>query len=233
MSKNIALIDKDLTLYSALLEQDNLYASNYFWKNFESYELFCHLSRTKPFDLVILNESTLNVEQLAPDHTIFLNSSICPIIILSNSNESKFTDPQYAQSTYFKIVQKPFRIMTLLSRMGELFENQGISTIQNLRIGHFLLKPFEKVLIGNYEEKLNLTDIEVKILRILSANGNGFVKKEILMEEVWGIKNSLDTHTLETHIYRLRKKLRTQFEKHLVIKSKTGAYAIDYKKREI
>ena len=89
------------------------------------------------------------------------------------------------------------------------------------------------MLIGNYEEKLNLTDIEVKILRIFAKNKDDFVKKEILMEEVWGIKNFLDTHTLETHIYRLRKKLRIHFEKKLSIKSKQGAYAMDDKSEEI
>ena len=123
--------------------------------------------------------------------------------------------------------------MTLLKRIEEALELQDTSNNQNLKIGPFLLKPFEKVLLGYYNQKLRLTDIEVKILKIFSRNRNDFVKKEILMKEVWGIKNVLDTHTLETHIYRLRKKLRIQFEKKLSIKSKKGAYAIDYKSEEI
>ena len=225
---NIALIDKDLILYSALIEQDDFHSTNYFWQNFKNIKLLNDACKTKNFDLILFNDSALEAEKLQPDHPLFSNSSICPIIILSTNHGSKFTSSKFDKATHFSIIYKPFRFMTLLKRMEEALEIQNSPNTRNLKIGPLVLKPFEKVLSGYYYEKLRLTDIEVKILKIFSENRNEFVKKEILMEEVWGIKNVLDTHTLETHIYRLRKKLRIQFEKKLSIKSKKGAYAIEY-----
>ena len=232
-SKNIALIDKDLILYLALIEQNDFHDTNYFWQNFKNVELLNHACKTKNFDLILFNDSSLEAEKIQSDHPIFANSSICPIIILSTNHESKFTSPKFDKITHFSIIHKPFRFMTLLKRMEEALEIQDTSNTQHLKIGPFLLKPFEKVLLGHNNEKLRLTDIEVKILKIFSKNRNEFVKKQILMEEVWGIKHFLDTHTLETHIYRLRKKLRIHFEKKLSIKSKQGAYAMDDKSEEI
>ena len=52
------------------------------------------------------------------------------------------------------------------------------------------------------------------------------MKKEVVMEEVWGIKDFNDTHTLETHIYRLRKKMKSVYEDDFCIKSKPGSYEI-------
>ena len=232
-TKNIALIDKDLILYSALIEQNDFHNTNYFWQNFKNIKLLNHACKTKNFDLILFNDSALEVEKLQPDHPLFSNASICPIIILSNNHESEFTSSKLDRITHFSVINKPVRFMILQNRIKEALEIQDTSNTQNLKMGPFLFKPFEKVLLGNYSEKLRLTDIEVKILKIFAKNKDDFVKKEILMEEVWGIKNALDTHTLETHIYRLRKKFQTQFEKKLSIKSKKGAYAIDYKSEKI
>ena len=232
-SKNIALINKDLILYSALIEQNDFDNTDYFWQNFKNVELLNLAFKVKNFDLILVNDSASGVEKLQPDHPLFLNSSSCPIIILSTKDGSNFTSSKFDKITHVSVIYKPFRFVTLLKRMEEALEIQKSSNTQNLKIGPLVLKPFEKVLSGYYNEKLRLTDIEVKILKIFSENRNEFVKKEVLMEEVWGIKNVLDTHTLETHIYRLRKKLQIQFEKKLSIKSKKGAYAIYYKSEEI
>ena len=82
---NIALIDKDLTLYLALIEQNDFNNTNYFWQNFKNVELLNHAYKTKNFDLILVNDSASGVEKLQPDHPLFLNSPSCPIIILSVS----------------------------------------------------------------------------------------------------------------------------------------------------
>ena len=73
-----------------------------------------------------------------------------------------------------------------------------------------------------------LTDIELKILVKLGQHDGEYVKKEELSKQVWGIKNSDHTHTLQTHIYRLRKKLLSKVGDKLLIKSKIGKYSLKY-----
>ena len=109
----------------------------------------------------------------------------------------------------------------------EKFNSLKVSRVLNINIGSYLLKPFEKILIDKFQQKILLTDTEVKILKILCSYEGRFVAKEIILVEVWGIKNSLETHTLETHIYRLRKKLLEKFNRNLSIKSKPGMYSLE------
>ena len=105
-SKNIALIDKDLILYLALIEQNDFHDTNYFWQNFKNVELLNHACKTKNFDLILFNDSSLEAEKIQSDHPIFANSSICPIIILSTNHESKFTSPKFDKITHFSIIHK-------------------------------------------------------------------------------------------------------------------------------
>ena len=91
-----------------------------------------------------------------------------------------------------------------------------------------LIKPSEKKIISKSNIKILLTDIELKILVKLGQHDGEYVKKEELSKQVWGIKNSDHTHTLQTHIYRLRKKLLSKFGDKLLIKSKIGKYSLKY-----
>ena len=74
-----------------------------------------------------------------------------------------------------------------------------------------------------FEEKsLQLTEKEMKIISFLN-NSKGPVKINKLQSEVWGYKSKLETHTVETHVYRLRKKVEKKFnDKSFIISLKNG-----------
>ena len=73
-----------------------------------------------------------------------------------------------------------------------------------------------------------MTDIEFKIFVKLAQHNNEYVKKDEVLTKVWGIQNSYKTHSLETHIYRLRKKIANEFGNEISIVSKIGKYALKY-----
>ena len=73
--------------------------------------------------------------------------------------------------------------------------------------------------------KLALTEKEIKILMFLK-NSNKAVNIKQLQKEVWGYKSKLETHTVETHVYRLRKKLKKSFDDQNFIKSDKMGYFI-------
>lgn len=91
------------------------------------------------------------------------------------------------------------RLLTLLERRSEEEE---------FAVGPYLCAPIDRVLLTeDGEEKTRLTEKEITLLRTLAEAGPEGVSRADLLEKVWGYRNDLDTHTLETHIYRLRQKL--------------------------
>ena len=106
---------------------------------------------------------------------------------------------------------------------------------------NFLKKKFNeqnKIIIGNYiinlnsrymlkgDNKISLTEKEAKIIIFLynKKNPSSIVD---LQKEVWGHKSKLETHTVETHIYRLRKKIEKKFNDKIFITSLKSGYKIN------
>ena len=224
-TKNIALIDNDLTLYSELEEQKD-FNHNYSWQHFISIVDFNHKVGENIYDLVLLNGLSSGVKNKEKILHLISRFPRLPIIALSSKKEATEGKTKYGEIGNITFIEKPFRLINLVTSMSNKFRFQESSRFSSVRVGSYLLKPYENVILDDFGRKLKLTDTEVKILKILFKYKGGCVKKEVVMEEVWGIKDFNDTHTLETHIYRLRKKMKIVFEDYLSIKSKPGSYSI-------
>jgi DNA-binding response OmpR family regulator len=105
-------------------------------------------------------------------------------------------------------IAKPFRAGELLARIRaqlRMFENSEDAVFD---IGSFVFRPSGKVLMEPARNRrIRLTDKETAILKFLYRAGSRAVNRDVLLKEVWGYNPSVTTHTLETHIYRLRQKL--------------------------
>ena len=75
--------------------------------------------------------------------------------------------------------------------------------------------------------KLQLTDKEAAILRYLYRAGGKTVLRQVLLNEVWGYNSAMTTHTLETHIYRLRQKIELDPSKPQLLLTESGGYRLD------
>lgn len=100
---------------------------------------------------------------------------------------------------------KPFRLGALLTRLRALARQHEQSAAAALTLGPYAFHPAARLLVAG-ERKVKLTDKEAAILKCLYRAG-GTVSRESLLDEVWGYQAGLSTHTLETHIYRLRQKM--------------------------
>ena len=100
---------------------------------------------------------------------------------------------------------KPFRITALVQALGKLLAHPGGDA--PFRIGPYDFHPSAKLLVDG-DRKVRLTEKETDILRYLRT-ATGIVPRQTLLGEVWGYGPQVATHTLETHIYRLRKKIET------------------------
>ena len=104
-------------------------------------------------------------------------------------------------------VAKPFRFAVLLARIRAQLRQHEASEDAVFAIGPYTFRPSSKLLVNPAGSKVRLTEKETAILRYLYRAGQKAVPRETLLQEVWGYNSGVTTHTLETHIYRLRQKV--------------------------
>jgi DNA-binding response OmpR family regulator len=104
-------------------------------------------------------------------------------------------------------VVKPFRFAVLLARIRVQMRQHEASSEAEFQIGKYTFRPANKMLMDDRGGKLRLTEKEAAILRFLHRAERQSVARETLLREVWGYNANVTTHTLETHIYRLRQKI--------------------------
>lgn len=102
-------------------------------------------------------------------------------------------------------IQRPFRLAALLARLHAHLRSHDQNEDAGFAIGPYRFHPHAKSLTGP-RKKIRLTEKETNILLFLQRTG-GIVPRETLLHEVWGYNPAVTTHTLETHIYRLRRKI--------------------------
>ena len=107
-------------------------------------------------------------------------------------------------------VIKPFKFAVLLARIRAQLRQYEASEDAIFQIGPYTFRPGSKLLTTDKGSKLKLTEKETAILRYLYRAGQKVVGRDILLAEVWGYNSNVTTHTLETHIYRLRQKIETR-----------------------
>ena len=123
-------------------------------------------------------------------------------------------------------VSKPFRFAVLLARIrAHLRQHEGTDDAL-LQIGSYVFHPGSKHLVDPTGSKLRLTEKETAILRFLYRAGRQVVTRDVLLREVWGYNANVTTHTLETHIYRLRQKIESDPADAQLLVTETGGYRL-------
>lgn len=121
---------------------------------------------------------------------------------------------------------KPFRISTLLARLRALLRARAQSEEAALAIGSYSLRPGLKALIDAEGRRIRLTEKETGILARLHRAGGETVSRETLLHEVWGYNDGVTTHTLETHVYRLRQKIERDPAAAELLLTEPGGYRL-------
>ena len=116
---------------------------------------------------------------------------------------------------------KPFRLSALLAKLSAQLGPDGED--RALTIGPYEFRPGAKLLTG--ARKIRLTEKETNILKFLHAAGRT-VPRETLLHEVWGYNPAVTTHTLETHIYRLRRKIEENPGQAQILVTEEGGYRL-------
>jgi len=123
-------------------------------------------------------------------------------------------------------VTKPFKFNVLLARIRAQLRSHEQSEAAVFRIGPYEFRPAAKMLIDEKGRKLRLTDKEANILKYLYRAGAKPVARDELLAQVWGYNAGVTTHTLETHIYRLRQKIEVDPSHARLLVTEVGGYRL-------
>jgi DNA-binding response OmpR family regulator len=183
------------------------------------------LRRDRP-DLVIMAVALPDRDSLALVKSLRAEGYSSPIIMLSGGGgEDDVVMALEAGAN--DCVSKPFRFAGLLARMRAHLRQHDGSEDASLQIGTFTFKPSAKLLVTQGGTRLRLTEKEAGILRFLYRSAPQVVSRDVLLREVWGYNAGITTHTLETHIYRLRQKIEDDPTHARVLVTDAGGYRLN------
>ena len=222
--KKILLVDDDEDLREALSEQ--LVATEDF-DVFEAADGAQAIARSKEafYDLVILDVGLPDTDGRELCRRMRKNGVKCPIIMLTgqDSDADTILGLDAGANDY---VTKPFRFPVLVARIRAQLRQHEQSEDAVFQLGPYTFKPAQKMLITDDEKKIRLTEKETNILKFLYRATEGVVARDVLLHEVWGYNAGVTTHTLETHIYRLRQKIEPDPSNARLLVTESGGYRL-------
>ena len=226
MNQNLSLLlyEKEKILNSILQYQ----ISNYNYKVIisENHEEAYDIVTNRNFDVCILNLNDLNNEsQNFLDTLISKNENIN--IIAYHEPSLKKVINNFGK---LFLLEKPFKLKTLLNYLDSINNTKNLHNSNKFLMEHIVFSPSKKTISNlktNYTE--HLTEKENNLLIYFYNKKNEEIKKKDILTKIWGFSEKINTHTLETHIYRLKQKLN-KIDKNLSLslRSKNGVYYLKY-----
>ena len=225
MKKKILLFEPDELLRNTLLEQISL-NKNFDAVEVSSFEDAQHQLNNSSFDLIIMGTDR-EYHCLSAIEKFTIAAQITSIVLfmieVGTSGVSSFE--KSTEKYYF--IEKPFRIQHLNKKISTILAKISNSNEVTHKIGPFTFFPHKKVMMLDNKTRVELTEKEVDILKCLISSGGEAIERNKLLKQVWNYSSDVTTHTLETHIYRLRQKLEADPSIPRLIASKGGSFSIN------
>jgi DNA-binding response OmpR family regulator len=223
-TRKILIVDDDAELLDTLVEQLALH------DEFETIAVdngtkAVNAAKTEQLDLVIMDVGLPDVDGREAVRILRKNGFKAPIIMLTGRDTDSDTILGL-ESGANDYVTKPFRFAVLLARIRAQLRQHEASEDAVFTIGPYSFRPSSKVLLGAKGQKVRLTEKETAILRFLYRAGQTPMPRETLLQEVWGYNSGVTTHTLETHIYRLRQKVEKDAANPAILVTEAGGYKL-------
>jgi DNA-binding response OmpR family regulator len=218
-ARQILIVDDDAELRDTLVEQLALH---------EEFEAQAHDTAAKGIqaakdgqvDLIIMDVGLPDMDGREAVRVLRKGGFKAPIIMLTGHDTDSDTILGL-ESGANDYVTKPFRFAVLLARIRAQLRQHEASEDAVFTIG-----PSSKLLTGQKGNKVRLTEKETAILRYLYRAGQRPVSRETLLQEVWGYNSGVTTHTLETHVYRLRQKVEKDAANPSILVTDAGGYKL-------
>ena len=223
--KSVLLIDDDGALRSSLAEQldlDGEFATTAAGTGEEGLAR----ARARHFDIVLLDVGLPDTDGRNVCQALRAAGVKVPVIMLT-AQAGEADTVLGLESGANDYVTKPFRLAVLVARMRAQLRQHEQSEDAVFPLGRYSFRPAAKLLVDESAgEKVRLTEKETAILKYLYRAGPRAVNRETLLSEVWGYNSGVTTHTLETHVYRLRQKMERDPAAATLLVTEPGGYRL-------
>ena len=222
--KKVLLIDDDEDLRDALSEQLLMTEGFDVYEGASGAEALEKVKQ-QSYDLLVLDVGLPDTDGRELCRLIRKQGVKCPILMLTGHDTDSDTilGLDAGANDY---ITKPFKFPVLLSRMRAQLRQHELSEDAIFALGPYTFKPSLKLLVTADDKKIRLTEKETNILKFLYRSTEDVVPRNILLHEVWGYNAGVTTHTLETHIYRLRQKIEPDPGKARILVTENGGYRL-------
>ncbi len=183
------------------------------------------IAKTEHHDLVLFDVGLPDMDGREAVKILRKTGFKSPIIMLTG-NDSDADQILGLDAGANDYVTKPFKFAVLLARIRAQLRQHEQSEDAVFTIGHYTFKPASKLLVDEKGSKIRLTEKETSILKFLYRSGEKVITRDVLLHEVWGYNAGVTTHTLETHIYRLRQKIEKDPSNAELLVTETGGYKL-------
>ena len=222
--KNILLVDAEEDLRGALTEQLLITEEFQVIESGSGKQALEHV-RDELFDIIILDVGLPDMDGRELCKLMRKQGMKCPIVMLTEHDSDSDTILGLDAGAN-DCVTKPFKFSFLLARIRSQLRRFEQSEDATFTLGPYTFMPAAKMLINSKEQKIRLTEKETNILKFLLRTDNTIVPRDVLLHEVWGYNAGVTTHTLETHIYRLRQKIEPDPARVSLLVTEGGGYKV-------
>ena len=184
------------------------------------------------YDAIVIEFALADMEGRELVRRLRAEGERCPLLLLAPPGggtglESTGGEPAGAEADGVDVVVKPFRIGVLLTLLRTRLREADRDQAAVFAIGPYSFRPAAKLLLDEAAERtVRLTEKETNILKYLYRAGEKPVSREELLAEVWGYNAGVTTHTLETHVYRLRQKIEAEANGAKLLLTEAGGYRL-------
>ena len=222
--KTLLIIDDNDDLRSALAEQFNAQDDVTAEEAPTGTEGVARAVALRP-DIILLDVDLPDINGREACRQMRAQGVTCPIIMLTAADTDEDTI-QGLDAGANDYVTKPFKFAVLLARIRAQLRSHEQSEGAVFHLGTYEFRPAAKMLVDQAQKKIRLTEKETNILKYLYRAGEKPVSREELLAEVWGYNASVTTHTLETHVYRLRQKNEPDPSNARLLLTEAGGYRL-------
>lgn len=222
--RRLFIVDDDEELRSTLVEQLHHYREFEILEAANAREALDQ-AKSQHVDLMILDVGLPDMDGREAVKILRRDGFKSPILMLTghDTDSDQILGLESGANDY---VTKPFRFSVLLARIRAALRQHDQSEDVVFTIGPYTFQPAAKILENPDGRKVRLTDKETSILKYLYRQGPKTISRDVLLQEVWGYNNRVTTHTLETHIYRLRQKIERDPSNARLLVTEEGGYRL-------